>query len=81
MADPERVARIVGEGEADLRIELVERTKQLKWLAMNILHHGPDLPGRTHWRCLYGIAEQAEVLAKQTLAKINGTATVSHNEQ
>lgn len=48
--------------------ELVERCKQLKWLAGNILHHGPGLPSRNHWACLYRLAEQAEKFAAATLA-------------
>lgn len=48
--------------------ELLERCKQLKWLAGNILHHGPGLPSRNHWSCLYRLAEQAEKFAKATLA-------------
>jgi hypothetical protein len=54
--------------------ELLERCKQLKWLAGNILHHGPDLPSRTHWSCLYRLAEQAEVLAKGTLDALAAAA-------
>lgn len=55
--------------ETEKVVELVQRCSQLKWLAACILAKGPNLPSRQQWASLYHLAEGAEPLARETLAK------------